>query len=220
MTARKSKKRENGSWTPPLEIPVFPLPNVILFPEAEVPLYVFEPRYQKMLTDCRAGGKFLAVSLFKKGWENRQEPIPSHEIVGVGFLRAVFENADGTAYILLRGVGRAQIVRYLQMEPYRIAKIQYLPDEIQNPKELARLSRRLKKLFIQKLRWVSENPKITPQLPREMARPIPLSHLASSIVQISPYLKQDLLETTNSNCRIRHLIELLEEEIHPPGSQN
>ena len=215
------KKLTPKNWKViPSEVAVFPLPNVTLFPESEIPLYIFEPRYREMLTNCLAGNKFLAISLFKKGWETRQEPIPSHEVVGVGFIHAVFDNPDGTFYILLRGVCRAQIVHYLQMEPYRIAKIQILPDEIQDTQELVRLSRHLKKLLIQKLRWVSENPDQAPRLPRAIVHPVTLSHLASSLVAINPYLKQDLLETTNSNCRIRHLIDLLEEEIHPPSQQN
>ena len=107
----------------PREVAVMTLPNATLFPQALLPLYIFEPRYRKMLKDCAAGSKFLAVSLLKQGWEKKCEPVPSHAIVGVGYIRAVFENPDGTSHILLKGVGRAQIVRYLQRHPYRIAKI-------------------------------------------------------------------------------------------------
>ncbi len=204
----------------PARIPVFPLPNIILFPHVELPLYIFEPRYRKMLADCRAGHKFMAISLLKEGWEKEQEPIPSYDVIGVGYLRAVFENPDGTSYILLRGVARAQIIRYVQWRPYRIAQIKRLPDRVENPEELAALSRRLKRLFIQRLRWMSEDPSPALQIPQKMAHPITLSHMASFIAHISPYRKQGLLETTNSNSRLKDLIHILEDEITPPGTQN
>ena len=204
----------------PEEIPVFPLPNVILFPKVDLPLYIFEPRYKKMLADCRSSHKFIAISLLKKGWEKEQEPMPSYDVVGVGYLRAVFENADGTSYVLIRGVSRAQILRYTQWRPYRTAQIKKLPDRIGNARELMQLNRKLKQLFMQRLRWMSDNPDRLPRIPRDMAGPISLSHLASFIVHISPYQKQSLLETLNPNSRLKHLIHLLEEENNPHGSQN
>jgi len=220
MNPKKSSVKQK-KISLPAEVPVFPLPNAVLFPEAELPLYVFEPRYRKMLADCLADKKFMGISLFKKGWEDQSEPIPSHDVIGVGYVRAMVENADGTSYMILKGVGRAKILRYLQMEPYRIAKIKEIPDRVEDPKELIRLTLRLRKLFMQKIRWISDHPEMDPQLPKQMIQPIPLTHWASSLVASNnPYLRQDLLETTNPNCRMRHLIGILEEEIHPPGSQN
>lgn len=204
----------------PEEVPVFPLPNGLLFPETEVPLYIFEPRYRQMLADCFRTHKFMALSLFKPGWQSNVEPIPSHEMVGVGYLRVVIDNDDGTSHVLLHGVTRAKILRYTQMTPYRIARLERIPDVIEDPKELMRLCRQLKKLLVQKIRWDSENPGLDPHFEHEMDNPIALSHMASFLIRGNPYLKQDLLETVNSNCRIRHLIDLLEEEIYPHGSQN
>ena len=205
----------------PCEVAVFPLANTILFPESEVPLYIFEPRYRQMLKDSMKGNKFIAISLFKAGWEKRSaEPVPSHEVVGVGYLRAVIDNPDGTAHILLRGAGRAKILRYIQMRPYRIAKVEPLPDHIENPEELLKLFPRLRKLFLQKVRWDSDNPGVIPKLPRDMNNPITLSHLASFLLRGNPYRKQDLLETINCNNRIKYLIDLLEEEMHAYGSHN
>lgn len=204
----------------PSQVAIFPLPNTILFPESEVPLYVFEPRYRKMLADCLKGSKFLAVSLFKPGWEKRVEPLPCHEVVGVGYLRAVINNPDGTSHILLKGAGRAKILKYTQMQPYRIARVEPLPDEIESQEELKQLFPRLKKLFLQKVRWESDNPGVTPKLPREMNNPVSVSHLASFLVRANAYLKQDLLETTNCNCRVKHIIDLLEEEMSPYGTHN
>lgn len=199
---------------------VFPLPNVILFPKVELPLYIFEPRYREMLADALAGNKFIAVSLLQKGWEKKGEPYPSHEVVGMGYLKAVVQHKDGTSHILLKGIERVRIVRYLQWDPYRLAEIRPVPDRVEDEEELKKLHRTLRGLFIQKLRLASEKPDDKFKLPRDLADPIILSHFVSFTVSADPYLKQDILETTNANCRLKHLISVLQEEIFPPGSRN
>jgi len=216
----RKRKQDTVKLELPEHLPVFPLPNVILFPEVEIPLYIFEERYRQMLADSMQTHKMIAISLFKKGWEEAEEPVPSHAVVGVGFIHAAFDNPDGTSYILLKGICRAEIEGYIQMEPYRIAKVKLMPDRIENKAELMKTARTLKKLLIQKLRWVSETPSEPLRFPEKMTDPITLSHVASFLIQADPYLKQDLLETVNSNCRVRHLIELLQEEMLPPESSN
>ncbi len=205
----------------PEKVPVFPLPNVILFPGIDLPLYIFEPRYRKMLADCSAGHKFMAISLLKQGWEvSWKDPAPSYDVVGVGYVRAIFENPDGTSHILLKGVGRAKILRYTKTEPYRLAKVMALPDKIENEHELEKLTKQLKKLVFQKLRFASENPHEPISFSKEFQNPVTLSYLACFFAQANPYLKQNLLEIASCDGRIRNLIDIFKTEIHPTGSQN
>ena len=214
------KKQALKKFKLPRKVAVFPLPNMILFPQVELPLYIFEPRYRQMLQDTLAGNKFIAISLFRKGWQTLEEPYPSHEIVGVGYVKVVVENPDGTSHVLLKGMERARILRYLQTEPYRVAQIRPLPDRVEDSKELKRLSQTLRNLFLQKLRLASEKPSEEFLLPKELTDPLTLSHFVSFTAATDPYLKQDILETTNAHCRMKHLISLLQEEVNPPGSQN
>lgn len=204
----------------PGEIPVFPLPETLLFPHIDLPLYIFEPRYRRMLADCYKGDKLMAISLLKAGWEKTREPMPSCDVVGVGYVRVLIENEDGTSYIILKGLCRAKIVEYIQMEPYRIAKLVPMPDRIENKEELERLGLRLRQLMIRKLKFKSETPQKRCEIPAEYNDPLNLSYLAAYMLDTDKKIKQDLFETTNSNCRIKHLIDLLEEEFYPPGSRN
>ena len=49
--------------------PLFPLPNVVLFPRAVLPLHIFEDRYKAMITDALRGNRLIAMALLKPGWE-------------------------------------------------------------------------------------------------------------------------------------------------------
>jgi Lon protease-like protein len=48
---------------------LFPLPNLVMFPHALLPLHIYEPRYRRMLEDALADDQLLAMSLLQPGWE-------------------------------------------------------------------------------------------------------------------------------------------------------
>ena len=62
---------------PPV-IPIFPLPNAVLFPNVFMPLHIFEPRYRTMVADALAGDRIIGMALLKAGYEadyNGRPPI-------------------------------------------------------------------------------------------------------------------------------------------------
>jgi Lon protease-like protein len=112
----------------PTTLPLFPLPEVVLFPRAVLPLHIFEPRYRDMTADALAGARTIGVALLKPGFEphyhTRRAPI--HTVIGVGQIIASEQLADGNFNILLRGVARARILEELPQKPYRVARIRPL----------------------------------------------------------------------------------------------
>lgn len=117
-------------------IPVFPLPNVVLFPKAVIPLHIFEPRYRSMVCDALRGNGLIATALLQDGFEphyNTSEA-PIHPVVCVGNVLKSEELCGGRYNLLLRGVDRANIVhedvekcyRRAQLKP--IAPVEPAPD--------------------------------------------------------------------------------------------
>jgi len=110
-------------------VPVFPLPEVVLFPRQLLPLHIFEPRYRAMTADALAGEGCIAISLLKDGFERTYftPHAPIHSIVGVGQVVASEKLEDGRYNILLRGLCRARILEELPGKPYRRARLTLLP---------------------------------------------------------------------------------------------
>lgn len=111
------------------QVPVFPLPDVVFFPETVLPLHVFEPRYRRMMADCLAGERRLAVAKLCPGWEKDYEGRPPiHEVVGVGEVLQAQTLADGRFNVLLDGRLRVRIVAEERPDglPYRRARVRPL----------------------------------------------------------------------------------------------
>lgn len=111
-------------------VPIFPLPDVVLFPATLLPLHIFEARYRAMVTDCLARDKRLAVVGLRPGYEAvyHGKP-PVFEVAGVGEIVQWARLATGRFNILLRGDCRIRIDREMPADTlYRIAAATPLED--------------------------------------------------------------------------------------------
>lgn len=104
------------------EIAVFPLPNVVLFPGAALPLHIFEPRYRVMLKDCLASHRAIAIG----------QSAEDGAIVGGGLIVEHHQLPDGRSNILVVGESRLRLeevmLEDLPRYPYRRARAVVLGD--------------------------------------------------------------------------------------------
>jgi Lon protease-like protein len=115
-----------------IEVPVFPLPDVVFFPDTLLPLHVFEPRYRQMVADCLAGDGRLVVAMLRPGWEkDYQGRPPVFPVAGLGEIIHVETLADGRYNLLLDGRMRVRIEAELPPErAYRVARVRPLADTL------------------------------------------------------------------------------------------
>lgn len=115
---------------PQQPIPVFPLPGLVLFPHAQVPLHVFELRYRTMVRDALSGERLIGVALLKPGYEHDYHGSP--EFFPTGCL-ARFEEVEwlpNDCYDLkVLGQARVRFTRIVREFPYRAASVTLLPEE-------------------------------------------------------------------------------------------
>src|SRR5580765_9012408 len=106
----------------PPEVPVMTLPNATLFPQALLPLYIFEPRYRQMLADSLHSNRMFAVAMQKPG-NAREVPLP---VAGLGLVRVSVGHRDGTSHLILQGIARVELEEAVRYKPYRIQRIRPL----------------------------------------------------------------------------------------------
>ncbi len=111
----------------PAELPIMTLPNATLFPQAMLPVFIFEPRYRQMLAEVLAGSRMFAVAMHKPG---ARRDVPS-AVAGVGLVRAAVRNKDGTSNLILQGLTRVALEpRARALQPYRVHRIRPLLAEL------------------------------------------------------------------------------------------
>src|SRR5437899_10056830 len=105
-----------------VEVPVVTVPNAPLFPQALLPLYIFEPRYRQMLRDALHSNRMFSVAMQRPG-TTRETPAP---VAGLGLIRASVGHRDGTSHLILQGIARVGLEETVRYKPYRIQRIRPL----------------------------------------------------------------------------------------------
>ena len=109
----------------PIEIPVFPLSNFIIFPKTTVPLNIFEPRYIDMINDSMKSNKVIGMIQPKSSLNEKNIP-ELHEIGCLGKITSFRETEDGRYLIELKGLIRFKNVKELDTEKkYRVLNVNY-----------------------------------------------------------------------------------------------
>ena len=200
-----------------MNIPIFPLPDVVLFPHTFLPLHIFEPRYRQMVRDCLAGDKRLAMALLRPGWENDYYGRPPiFPIAGAGEIVQHEELPDGRFNILLRGTMRIGITEELPAEkPYRLARARPLPDRYPDgsPKALAARVERLKVFYLRILSEVQKGQGEIAKIFSGVKDPgIIVDRIAGAVVADAE-MRQHVLETLEVGARLGivqdHLVAVL-----------
>ena len=189
-------------------LPLFPLPNVVLFPGALLPLHIFEPRYRAMVSDALAGDRIIGMVLLRAGFERDYEGRPSIFPIGcAGVITHSERLADGRFNIVLKGLEKFRVTSEDASKPYRLAAIDSLPELVPEAQrdELHRLRLRLEALLAAAVERGGGDPKFPPAVPDE-----DLVNALAQYMGLEPLERQALLERDGVFERCRSLIELLE----------
>ena len=198
-------------------IPIFPLPDVVLFPSVFLPLHIFEPRYQQMLADALHGDRMIGMVLLKGERDDVEGPPPVYPIGCAGLVSHAEMLRDGRSNIVLRGMHRFRVVEEDADREYRRARVEPLTEAASDAIRLeARQARtQLETLLAGRLETAGGEAMV----PGDMADEDLVNTLAQYL-DFEPVEKQALLERSDVASRSRALIELIEMRAlttQPPG---
>jgi Lon protease-like protein len=105
-------------------LPMFPLPNLVFFPNTRLPLHVFEPRYRQMIADALKNENRIGIVLLRPGWEaDYFGSPPIHEFGTLGTIEQAVPLDDGRFNVLIRGDVRVRVLDEVSRVPYRTARV-------------------------------------------------------------------------------------------------
>jgi ATP-dependent Lon protease len=220
----------------PREVPVMTLPNATLFPQALLPLYIFEPRYRQMLADALNTNRMFSVAMQKQG-TSRETPSP---VAGLGLIRVSVGHRDGTSHLVLQGLARVELEEAVRYKPYRIQRIKPLQAPPCDNVKVDALVAKLRELLQDRIQLglPFPFPVMSPGQPESGASPPSFSpkeilnyldsitdpeqaaDLVSCAVLPGAAERQTILETVDVEVRLRRLIHFLLAEIRNKRKAN
>lgn len=213
----------------PGEVPVIVLPNVTLFPQALLPLYICERRQKLMLVDALETHRVLCVAM-QRPESTREAPAT---VGGLGLIRVAVRHNDGTAHVMLQGLARVAVLGRVYGRPYRVHRIQPLPQIPANELVVEALIAKVRELVQERLNLGLPFPLLTEtgitttglqKLPESLAQelmkylnqvdnPELVVDLVSCSMLRGPEARQRILETVDLETRLRYLVRFLKAEI-------
>jgi ATP-dependent Lon protease len=196
-----------------IAVPLLPLKNVVIFPSMIVPLYVGREKSVKALEEALLKDRRIFLCAQKSLECEEPGPDDIHRIGILGEIIQMMKLPDGTHKVLIEGVSRAVIDRFLNVRAFMEVEVVRLEEERSESVEIEALMRGVAELFE---RYVELNKKIPPEVTmaaQGVEDPGRLADIVATHLAVSMAEKQDILETTQLAARLEKLSSLLQKEI-------
>jgi Lon protease-like protein len=192
----------------PGTIPLFPLPDVVLFPDVSLPLRIFEPRYRALMADALTGNRLIGMVLLQPGHEAEYEGRPPIFPVGcAGVITQEQQLPNGEYTFVLRGLQKFRVTGEDPGGAYRVAHITPLPESTMNTSQadaIRKERQRIDRLLAPLIDQLGIKP------PPEGLSDAGLVIGLAQIMELSLLEWQDLLELDGVLARLRSLADRLE----------
>ncbi|NIO71415.1 MAG: endopeptidase La, partial [Anaerolineae bacterium] len=197
----------------PVELPILPLRNTVIFPSAVTPIVVGIPRSVQLVEEAVEGNRLIGLVAMQD--PDIEEPGPGqvYEVGTVGLIHKVIKGSDENLQVIIQGIERFRIQEWIQEKPYLKAQIELAPEQVEESVEVEALRRSLLDLA---RRLVS----LTPQLPDEIMEfitrvenPRYLIYLIAANLRIEVAEAQEILVLDSVADKMRKLISILTREV-------
>ena len=189
-----------------------PLPGALLFPNALLPLHIFEPRYQQMLEHALREHRMFSVALVKPQRSQWKLTGDFFHVAGVGLIRACVGRGDGTSNLILQGLRRVRFTEFQQSAPFPIARIEPLESESSSSVETDALGAKVIELYSKLKRTGRQLPEKVDKYLSDLSDMEMLADLMAATFINDPLRRQQILEELAVNKRLRLIIQYLREE--------
>lgn len=186
---------------------LFPV-NTVLFPGATLDLHVFEPRYRRLVEECREDGQAFGVCMIREGDEAGDPDVMPCEIGTTAEIVEMRPIEGGRYYLRTVGRRRFQIDRIVSRDEYIKAEVSYLDESPGDDEYAQEVVAKMHTLFGQYVSLVAAFSGVETELelPDD---PIEASYVVAQFLQVADSMKQHLLEAPSPELRLNIELELL-----------
>jgi ATP-dependent Lon protease len=198
----------------PPEVPILPLRGLVVYPETAIPLTIGQPRSIRLVDDVVSQDNRM-IGLVSSRDPELESPNPQdlYQVGTVAIVHRLFRAPDSTIRLLVQGVARFRLGEFIQHEPYLKAKIELIPETVEEDIEVEALARNAQEQF-QRIAGM------IPSIPRELVEsivvlddPLQTVYTIANFQRIELEDAQQLLELDSVSDKLRKLLALLTREV-------
>jgi ATP-dependent Lon protease len=197
----------------PLQMPLLPLRDVVVFPHMVIPLFVGRPKSIKALEAAMESGKSIMLVAQRSAAKDEPGPEDLYAIGAIATILQMLKLPDGTVKVLVEGGQRARIVEVTDVKTHFMASVTPIAIPAEQDREVEAMRRTMVQQFDQ---YVKLNKKIPPEILTSIAGIDEASRLADQIAAHLPLKleqKQEVLEMFDVKQRLDHLLKVVDGEL-------
>ena len=195
------------------DLPVLPLRGIVVYPMMWLPLTIGQERSIQLVEDALPQSRIIALVTSRD--ESLEEPSPAeiYEIGTAAQVHRVLKAPDGTIRLALQGLERIRLTEYIQQKPYLRARVEVLPETLEESLEIEALVRAVQDLFRRLVELDSQMPDELAVMAVNVENARQLAYLVASSVRLEMEQAQELLAMDSVQQKLLRLTQFLNKEV-------
>lgn len=195
------------------DLPVLPLRGIVVYPMMWLPLTIGQERSIQLVEDALPQSRIIALVTSRD--ESLEEPAPAeiYEIGTAAQVHRVLKAPDGTIRLALQGLERIRLTEYIQQKPYLRARVEVLPETLEESLEIEALVRAVQDLFRRLVELDSQMPDELAVMAVNVENARQLAYLVASSIRLEMEQAQELLAMDSVQQKLLRLTQCLNKEV-------
>ncbi len=196
----------------PDNLPILPLRGLVVYPSTAAPLTIGQTRSIQLVEEVYATHKWIGLVTSRKTEIEKPSPSDLYQYGTAARIHRMFRAPDGTLRVLVQGISRFKIKKFIKESPYISAEIVPQPEKVETGLEIEALVRNVRTQFL----YISE---LIPSIPQELIAtlnsiedPLQIAYNVANLQRIDIETAQNLLELDSTVDKLRMLVSLLTKE--------
>jgi ATP-dependent Lon protease len=208
-------KRSTDEGLPdiPSELAILPLRNVVVYPLTALPLTVGRPRSIRLVDDAVLGRRMIGLVAAEDPEKEDPGPDDVYKVGTAALVHRLRKSPEDTIILLVQGLERIRIREFTQVEPYLKAKVEVVPDFVEDTVEVEALMRNIVELFRRLVALVPHIPDELIMLALSVDDPRQLAYAIATYMRMDLEDAQDILEIDEVTEKLRKLTVTLNREL-------
>jgi ATP-dependent Lon protease len=196
-----------------LTLPILPLRGTVVFPLTVVPLAAAQPRSLRLIDQVMSGDRTVAMVMQKDAEQEGAGPDDVYQVGTIATIHQMMRVPDGSVRLAVQGVERMRIVEFLEEEPFLLAKVQRVPETIEDTVEVQALTRNTLDLFQRLVSLVAHLPDELVTAALNIDEPRHLVYLVATNLRMDADERQKLLELDSVRDKLATLNAFIGKEL-------